>query len=49
MIVNWNTKDPLRNCLKTIKKNIEYPDYEIIVADNGSKDGSPEMIKKGIP
>lgn len=49
IIVNWNTKDLLRNCLNSIKKQIEYPNYEIIVADNGSKDGSAEMVEKEFP
>jgi len=44
-IVNFNTREPLRLCLKSIKENIKGIDYEVIVADNNSKDGSVEMVK----
>jgi hypothetical protein len=44
-IVNFNTKGPLKKCLESIKKNIKGIDYEVIVADNNSCDGSVEMLK----
>lgn len=48
IIVSFNTKDITKNCLLSLKKNFsKYPiDYEIIVVDNASKDGSVEMLKK---
>ena len=46
IVLNWNGKDITRQCLNSIKKNTLYPDYEIIVVDNGSKDGSIEMLKE---
>lgn len=45
VIVNWNTKDFLRQCLKSVHNNFYNKPYEIIVVDNNSKDGSPEMVK----
>jgi GT2 family glycosyltransferase len=45
IILNWNGKEHLKNCLLSIRKNTKYPDYEIIVVDQGSVDGSVEMIK----
>ncbi len=39
IIVNYNTKDLLYDCLKSIQDNIEV-DYEVIVVDNNSKDYS---------
>jgi len=39
IIVNWNTRELLKQCLASI----DYP-AEIIVVDNGSTDGSREMI-----
>jgi GT2 family glycosyltransferase len=49
-IVNWNTKDFLRECLASIE---EFPprgdSYEIIVVDNASSDGSAEMVKSEFP
>jgi len=46
IIVNWQTKDLLKKCLESIfyyGKNI---DYEIIVIDNASTDGSQGTIKQ---
>lgn len=48
-IVNWNTKDILRNCLKSIYESTHRISYEIFVVDNASSDGSPEMVEKEFP
>lgn len=45
IILNWNGKEHLKKCLKSIKA-ISYPSYEVIVVDNNSTDGSKEMIEK---
>jgi len=45
IIVNYNTKDLLQDCLNSIIANTEGVDYEIILVDNGSADGSLEMLK----
>ncbi len=44
-IVNLNQKELLRKCLKSLEKNCKGMDYEVYVVDNGSDDGSQEMIK----
>jgi len=44
-IVNFNTKELLRGCLNSIKNTIKGLNYEIIVVDNNSVDGSVEMLK----
>jgi len=44
-IVNFNTKEPLKQCLKSIQDNIKGLTYEVIVVDNNSKDGSVDMLK----
>lgn len=49
IILNWNKKELLRKCLSSIKRNVEYPSYEVIVVDNNSSDGSAEMVKKRFP
>ncbi|MHC4571331.1 MAG: glycosyltransferase family 2 protein [Planctomycetota bacterium] len=46
IIVSWNTKDILYGCLKSISEQTKNIDYEIVVVDNASTDGSVEMIKK---
>ena len=49
IIVNWNTKDLLLNCLKSIKNREAKYEMEIIVVDNASTDGSPEAVKYQFP
>lgn len=45
-IVNFNTRDLLRACIKSIKHYTRGVTYEIAVVDNASVDGSCEMMKK---
>lgn len=49
IIVNYNTKDLLRNCLSSVINNTNGVDYEIIFVDNASSDGSVEKIKAEFP
>lgn len=49
IILNWNTKELLRQCLESLKKSRGDLRTEVIVVDNGSKDGSPQMVKKDFP
>lgn len=49
IIVNWNTKDILKQTLLSVLNETKSIDYEIIVVDNNSSDGSVEMIKKDFP
>ncbi len=46
VIVNYNGKDLLKTILNSISKINNKQNYEIIVVDNDSKDGSQEFIKK---
>ena len=48
IIVNWNGKDLLKDCLDSIKKNIP-KSSKVIVVDNNSNDGSGEMLRKKYP
>ena len=45
VIVSWNGKTLLEECLETLSK-IDYKNLEIIVVDNGSVDGTQEFLKK---
>jgi GT2 family glycosyltransferase len=49
IIVNWNTRDLLQSCLESIYKTIHDISYEIIVVDNGSRDGSVAMLQEKYP
>ena len=44
VILNWNGRDDTIECIKSVN-NISYPNYEIILVDNGSKDNSIDSIK----
>ncbi len=45
IIVSYNVKDLLINCIKSIKKTILNTTYEIIVVDNNSSDDSVQALK----
>jgi GT2 family glycosyltransferase len=46
IIVNWNTRDLLRDCLKSVFANLGALRAEVFVVDNASSDGSPSMVLK---
>ncbi|MGQ9602714.1 MAG: glycosyltransferase [bacterium] len=49
IIVSYNTRDLLRNCLRSILNDDSGLISEIIVVDNNSSDGSPEMVSQEFP
>ncbi len=48
IIPNWNGKRLLKISLPSLR-NQTFRDFEVIVVDNGSTDGSPEYVKKNFP
>lgn len=48
IIISFNTKEITKKCLINLKNNFKkYPlDYEIIIVDNNSRDGSVEMLSE---
>ena len=49
IIVNWNAKEMLKNCLESILKYNSNMLVQIIIVDNSSSDGSKEMLKSLFP
>lgn len=45
VVLNYNTKKSITNCLNSIKRYSKGIDYEVIVIDNGSTDGSVEALE----
>ncbi len=44
VVVTWNRRSLLRSCLQSLtRQNLNQP-FEVVVVDNGSDDGSPEMV-----
>ena len=45
VILNWNGKEDTLECLTSVKK-LDYSNYEIVLVDNGSVDGSVDAVSK---
>jgi len=49
IIVAWNVKELVRDCLKSVFDETQGIDFEVIYVDNASKDGSVEMVSQQFP
>ncbi len=49
VILNYNTRDYLRQFLPPLLDSVKDMDVQVIVADNASKDGSADMMKAEFP
>ncbi|MEJ2734788.1 MAG: glycosyltransferase family 2 protein [Anaerolineae bacterium] len=49
VIVNYNVRDLLRNCLASVYDSRGDLTFEVCVVDNGSDDGSADMVAKEFP
>ena len=49
IIVNYKTCELLRNCLRSVFEQTKDVSFEVIVSDNGSEDGSVEMVRNEFP
>jgi len=45
IILNWNGLEDTIECLESLKK-ITYPNYEVIIIDNGSEGNDADILKK---
>ena len=48
IVLNYNGKGFLNSCLSSLASQT-YSDFEVIVVDNGSRDGSPDYIEENYP
>ena len=48
LIVSWNTCDLLRDCLRSFQP-AEHPEWDVLVVDNASTDGSVAMVRSEFP
>lgn len=48
VVLNWNGWPYLEGCLDALRRQT-YPNFEVVVVDNGSTDGSPERVAEHFP
>ena len=48
VIPSWNTRDLTRACLESLRA-ADLPETEILVVDNGSEDGSADLVAESFP
>jgi len=48
IILNWNGKADTVECLDSFE-HVDYPNYEVLLVDNASTDGSVELFKERYP
>lgn len=49
VIINWNTRQLLKECLTSVAERVGALAAEVWVVDNASTDGSPEMVERDFP
>ena len=49
VIVSWNVRDLLRDCLRSLGDTCDDLDVELVVVDNAGADGSVEMVRREFP
>ena len=49
LIVSWNTRESLANCLRHLPESADSLPFQTIVVDNDSADGSLEMLREEFP
>lgn len=48
-ICSWNTREDLRACLQSLRTCAGEANFEVVVVDNASRDGSGEMVRSEFP
>ncbi len=49
IVVSWNVREELVRCLQSIRENPPCDEFEVIVVDNASTDGTVEAIRSNFP
>lgn len=49
VLVSWNTRKLLEECLLSVNENTRRVRFEIVVVDNASTDGSAAMVRRRFP
>jgi len=49
VIVSWNTRELLRECLESLYRYTSDVTFEVFVVDNASSDGSADMVRELFP
>ena len=49
IVVTYNGKVFLEECFRTLREKTAYPNYKLLLVDNGSSDGSGEYVKEHFP
>lgn len=49
IVVSWNTRDLLRECLDSVGRYVPREKTEVIVVDNNSRDGSQQLVEQEFP
>lgn len=48
-ICSWNTRQDLFDCLQSLRACRDEANFEVVVVDNASQDGSPDMVAESFP
>jgi GT2 family glycosyltransferase len=48
LVLNWNGRDLLDGCLASLRQQT-FRDFETILVDNGSSDGSADLVRRDFP
>lgn len=48
IVLNWNTWEVTCDCLRSLQE-LDYPNYQTILVDNGSSNDSPEQLSRRFP
>jgi hypothetical protein len=49
IILTWNSREMLKECLNSVHASLRLKEFEIIVVDNGSRDGTGAMLREHFP